>query len=147
MSVTLCPVKYDCTVIYTYVIHIFAAIIGGASAASEATLSSCPLRFAVCVGGFSTCNQSLRQWRQIKRSQVRFPHWNFFFPLLFFFFLSHFFPFIFSSCSLRHKHFSSIYQYFPYLCKLHTELLYSPALHAALTILQVQSLATCAACM
>ena len=95
MSVTLCPVKYDCTVIYTYVIHIFAAIIGGASAASEATLSSCPLRFAVCVGGFSTCNQSLRQWRQIKRSQVRFPHWNFFFPLLFFFFSLIFSPLFF----------------------------------------------------
>ena len=39
----------------------FKNMIGGASAASEATLSSCPLRFAVYVGGFSTCNQSLRR--------------------------------------------------------------------------------------
>ena len=36
-------------------------IIGGVSAASEATLSSSPLRFSVYVGGFSTCNQSLRR--------------------------------------------------------------------------------------
>ena len=36
-------------------------IIGGASAASEATLSSCPLRFAVYVGLVRTCNQSLRR--------------------------------------------------------------------------------------
>ena len=36
-------------------------LIGGASAASEATLSSCPLRFAVYVGLVYTCNQSLRR--------------------------------------------------------------------------------------
>ena len=36
-------------------------IIGGVSAASEATLSSCPLRFGLYVGRFSTCNQSLRR--------------------------------------------------------------------------------------
>ena len=41
--------------------RIIGAIIGGASAASEATLSSSPLRFSVYVGGFSTCNQSLRR--------------------------------------------------------------------------------------
>ena len=39
----------------------YCPIFGGASTASEATLSSCPLRFAVYVGGFSTCNQSLRR--------------------------------------------------------------------------------------
>ena len=31
--------------------HILYTVVGGASAASEATLSSCPLRFAVYVGG------------------------------------------------------------------------------------------------
>ena len=36
-------------------------IIGGASTASEATLSSSPLRFAVYVGLVRACNQSLRQ--------------------------------------------------------------------------------------
>ena len=44
-----------------YIREIKVGIIGGASAASEATLSSCPLRFVVYVGGFSTCNQSLRR--------------------------------------------------------------------------------------
>ena len=91
-------------------------LIGGASAASEATLSSCPLRFAVYVGGFSTCNQSQLcgsdgLW-QIKRSRVRFPHWNFFFSLLlpFFFCLSFslfFFLHVRSAISML-KHFSSI---------------------------------------
>ena len=36
-------------------------VIGGVSAASEATLSSCPLRFAVYVGLVHACNQSLRR--------------------------------------------------------------------------------------
>ena len=99
---------------------IFEWLIGGASAASEATLSSCPLRFAVYVGGFSTCNQSLRRYcsrvvvmagGRLRGRRFDSPIATFFFtPFLSFFFCLTFPPLFFlharSAISML-KHFSS----------------------------------------
>ena len=49
MLSSFCTIEIS-TIICGCSVHIY--VIGGASTASEATLSSCPLRFAIYVGGY-----------------------------------------------------------------------------------------------